>query len=184
MVETAEGQTPIECLVAANPMFENSQPYAVQQGAGMVVTKSTPQREYAAVEFLKWFTREENNIQFSCTSGYLPVKSASMSVEKMDQVLQEQGEEMPAVNQEIMSICFDMTKDTTLYTNKAFNKGTEARKVVEYNLSDKAAADRAEVVARVQAGQSQEEAVAEFVTDEAFDAWYQGFCSALENSVA
>ncbi len=184
VVETAEGQTPIECLVAANPMFENSQPYAVQQGAGMVVTKSTPQREYAAVEFLKWFTREENNIQFSCTSGYLPVKSASMSVEKMDQVLQEQGEEMPVVNQEIMSICFDMTKDTTLYTNKAFNKGTEARKVVEYNLSDKAAADRAEVVARVQAGQSQEEAVAEFVTDEAFDAWYQEFCSALENSVA
>lgn len=56
------------------PNFEGTSPCAVQQGAGMVVSKSTPAREYAATVFLKWFTRTENSLAFSLQSGYLPVK--------------------------------------------------------------------------------------------------------------
>ena len=46
---------------------------AVQQGAGMVVTKSDEAREKAAVTFLKWFTAPEQNVRFAMSSGYLPV---------------------------------------------------------------------------------------------------------------
>ena len=58
--------------------------------------------------------------------------------------------------------------------------GSSARKVLEYSLSDLASADRATVQERVAAGQPAADAEAEFLTDEYFDAWYGGICTALE----
>ena len=55
----------ISLKVLPNPSFAGSEEVAVQQGAGMVVTKSTPEEEAACVTFLKWFTQPENNIQFA-----------------------------------------------------------------------------------------------------------------------
>ena len=66
---------PIEGVVLENPCFEGAERYSIQQGAGMVVTKSDEKTEYAAAEFLKWFTDTQRNIDFSVTSGYLPVKN-------------------------------------------------------------------------------------------------------------
>ena len=57
------------------------------------------------------------------------------------------------------------------------------RKVLEYSLSDLASADRATVQERVAAGQRSADAEAEFLTDEYFDAWYGGICTALEEYV-
>ena len=39
----------------------------------MIVTKSTKEKEYASVEFLKWLTAPEQNIKFVSETGYLPV---------------------------------------------------------------------------------------------------------------
>lgn len=52
--------------------------------------------------------------------------------------------------------------------------------MLEYSLSDLASADRATVQERVAAGQPAADAEAEFLTDEYFDAWYGGICTALE----
>ena len=57
--------------------------------------------------------------------------------------------------------------------------GSSARKVLEYGLSDLAAADRETVVQRIAEGQSAAEAEAEFLTDEYFEAWYQDICAKL-----
>jgi len=57
--------------------------------------------------------------------------------------------------------------------------GSSARKVLEYGLSDFAAADRETVVQRIAEGQSAAEAEAEFLTDEYFEAWYQDICAKL-----
>ena len=52
--------------------------------------------------------------------------------------------------------------------------GSSARKVLEYGLSDLAAADRETE------GQSAADAEAEFLTDDHFEAWYQDICSQLK----
>lgn len=52
--------------------FADGEAYAVQQGAGMVVTQGSEQEIKACVTFLKWFTAPENNITFSADSSYLP----------------------------------------------------------------------------------------------------------------
>ena len=46
-------------------------------------------------------------------------------------------------------------------------------------MIDLAAADRATVEERLAAGERAEEAEAEFLTDEDFEAWYQSLCDAL-----
>ena len=70
----------------------------------------------------------------------------------------------------------------TLYTNKSFANGSAARKVLEYNLADKAAKDRAQVAAALKEGKTLEEAANAYVTDEAFDMWYDSFCDALNQA--
>ena len=65
---------PIEHMVLPVPNFEGTEPYIVQQGAGMSVLKSDEKSEYASSVFLKWFTEKERNINFSAESGYLPVR--------------------------------------------------------------------------------------------------------------
>ena len=78
-----------DLTVLPYPVFEGAKKASIQQGAGMVVTKSDAEREKAAVEFLKWFTEADRNASFSNSSSYLPVKKDSYSKESIDNLLKE-----------------------------------------------------------------------------------------------
>ena len=54
------------------------------------------------------------------------------------------------------------------------------RKVLEYSMGDQASADRDTVLERIAAGQSAEAAMAEFLTDDYFEAWYQATLAQLQ----
>ena len=136
-------------------------------------------QEYACTEFLKWFTQAENNIEFGCSSGYLPVKKAANDKAELDKIIEERGLEVPEKTYDTLVAAFDTVKSSTMYTNKAFQGGTAARKVLEYNLSDKAVADRAVVEEKLAAGADPDEAVSEFISDEAFEEWFAGLQSKL-----
>lgn len=183
-IETADGTKAIDYIILPAPIFEGGTPYAVQQGAGMVITKSTPEREYAAVTFLKWFTKEENNLLFGCTSGYMPVKKDALSPEILDKTIADNDLQIPDKTYETLISCFDTAQTTALYTNKAFEHGADARNVLEYDLADKAAADRETVAARMAQGESLEDACADLISDQAFDEWYASFTAALNDAVA
>ena len=182
-VELDSGSYPIDYIVMAAPVFQGGRNYAVQQGAGMVVSKSDEQHEYAAVEFLKWFTQADNNLRFGCVSGYLPVLKEANSSQELEQVIADQGLSVAPKTYDCLSTIFNGMEDMTLYTNKSFKNGSAARKVLEYNLADRAAEDRASVVAALAQGKSLEDAAAPYVTEEAFEAWYQSFCDALNHAI-
>ena len=181
-VELDDSSYAIEYIVMAAPVFEGGRSYAVQQGAGMVVSKSDEKHEYAAVEFLKWFTEAENNLQFGSVSGYLPVLKEANSKEKLDQVIEEKKLTVAPKTYECLTTIFREMDGLTLYTNKSFENGSAARKVLEYNLSDKAVKDRKSVVEALEQGKSLEEASAPYVTEEAFEEWYNSFCDALNSA--
>lgn len=166
----------IDMTVLPSPKFAGGEDVAVQQGAGMVVTAGTEEEINASVEFLKWFTQPEHNISFSVDSGYLPVTTAANDME----AIKTSGLELSPKMERILSNAVQSVKNNTLYTPSAFAGGSKARKVLEYSLSDLASADRATVQERVAAGQPAADAEAEFLTDEYFDAWYGGICTALE----
>lgn len=182
-VELEDETYPIEYIILPAPVFEGGENYAVQQGAGMVVTKTDEKKEYACTEFLKWFTQAENNIEFGCSSGYLPVKKAANDKAELDKIIEERGLEVPEKTYDTLVAAFDTVKSSTMYTNKAFQGGTAARKVLEYNLSDKAVADRAVVEEKLAAGADPDEAVSEFISDEAFEEWFAGLQSKLQEAV-
>ena len=174
---------PIEMEAMECPEFEGGEHYAVQQGAGMVVTKTEDEPEEqieASVEFLKWFTQDERNIQFSLDSGYMPVTKEANNLETIekDTSLNETDRTFS-----IVKAAIDTVNHNTLYTTKAFENGKNARSILEYSMSDKAAEDRKTVVENLQKGQTLEQASAEFTGDEYFEKWYQETKEALEKLI-
>lgn len=171
---------PIEMEAMEAPHFEGGEPYAVQQGAGMVVTNADEAQVEASVEFLKWFTEDERNIGFSLDSGYMPVTKAANDLKMIEQSTQLKDGDSTFP---IVKAALDTVNNNTLYTTKAFENGTSVRNILEYSMSDKAKEDRMTVEKRLQAGEDLETASAGFTGDECFEQWYQETKTALENLV-
>ena len=165
----------ISMKVLPTPQFANGEAVAVQQGAGMVVTAGKEEEIEASVEFLKWFIQPENNITFSVGSGYLPVTKEANDMER----ILSSGLGLTGNMEEILTSAVDTVNGSRLYTPHAFASGNAARKVLEYGLSDLAAADRDTVAQRIAAGQSAADAEAAFLTDDHFEAWYKDICAQL-----
>ena len=165
----------IALKVLPAPHFADGEKFAVQQGAGMAVAKTTDAEAAASVVFLKWLTRPENDIAFAVGSGYLPVTRAANDMD----AIRSSGLILTGNMENILTQAVDTVNSSEMYTPRAFEGGTKARSTLTYSMSDLAEADRATVVARIAAGESAADAEAEFLTDEYFEAWYQSLCDAL-----
>lgn len=109
----------INVKVLPTPVFDGGESVAVQQGAGMVVTSTTEEKEQACAEFLKWFTQPENNIAFSVGSGYLPVTHEANDMKKIEANDSSISDSM----KNILSVAVDTFNTRELYTTKAFSSG-------------------------------------------------------------
>ena len=176
------GSKPIDYQVLPAPVMEGGEYYNVQQGAGMAVTKSDAAHEYAACEFLKWFTASENNLRFVCESAYFPVRKDANTVEALDKIVKDQEMNISSKTYDCLTSILNDFDSIKFYTTKCFSNGYAARKLLDYNLSDQAVADKAAIDEAVAAGTPRTEAAAPYVSEEAFDTWYEGFCQALESA--
>lgn len=150
-----------------------------KQGAGMVVTQGSEQEIKACVTFLKWFTAPENNITFSVDSGYLPVTKDANNMAAIHQQYPSLSDSMDTVLTESVHAI----TTNSLYTTKPFENGNKARSFLEHAMSDQASADLLIVRDRMEQGQTLEEASAEFLTDDHFEAWYSSTRSTLSTLV-
>ena len=168
----------IETQTLPAPEFEGGKSVAVQQGAGMVVTKSDDRRVEAAVEFLKWFTQPEHNSKFALDTSYLPVKK---SANNLDEIVShaDDGNTTEAARQ-ALSAAISTVNGSSMYTPRPVVNGTSIRSVLESALSDKAAADRKAVVELMAGGTRRSDAVAKYATDANFEAWYADTLAKLE----
>ncbi|RHO57242.1 extracellular solute-binding protein [Eubacterium sp. AM05-23] len=174
---------PIETVVMQAPEFKDGEKVAVQQGAGMVVVKSDERKEYASTVFLKWLTEAKRNIDFSITSGYLPVKKEANTREMLETAMEEAGGNAISDNlAKTLPVAVDITNNNELYTNKAFEGGTNARNILEASMKKKAIADAEAVKAAVASGTAKEAAVAAYNTDENFNQWYENLKKELEKT--
>jgi multiple sugar transport system substrate-binding protein len=180
---TAGGETyPIRAKVLPMPHYEGGSDVIVQQGAGMVVAKSTPAEEYGSVMFLKWFTEMNNNIEFSALSGYMPVRKSAMDAETYNSTLETAGLEVDAVTSVVRDVVFEAAQTSELYTTKPFKNAAAARTVLDTHLHDKAVKDRAAAEKAMENGTSREEAVAAFNTEENFQSWLGDLRAALNEA--
>ncbi|MCQ4773024.1 extracellular solute-binding protein [Lacrimispora saccharolytica] len=178
-VELDDDSYPIDYAICNAPVFEGGEAYSVQQGAGMAMTKSDEAHEYAGSVFLKWFTQSENSLKFGAASGYLPVQKEANKAEALDRVVEEEQLQIAPKTYDCLTMVMDQFADTRYYVPKCFANSYQVRKILDYNLKDKAVADRETIDAEVSEGTSREEAAAPYITEEAFDTWYDEFVSAL-----
>ncbi|MEG0752472.1 MAG: extracellular solute-binding protein [Angelakisella sp.] len=173
----------IEMLTLPAPRFEGSEAYAVQQGAGMVVVKSDPKTELAAVTFLKWFTEKEQNVKFSLLSGYLPVTVAGATTESLNSFLAVQQDH--SISDKLVSslpVAFEVCRTHNMYTNKPFSGGTEARAVLEKSLIDWARADYEQLLNTTD-DTAYAELLAMYSTDKRFDEWQAALKSQIGSTI-
>lgn len=164
---------PIDAAVFPAPCFYEAQLSTIQQGAGMAVMASDTKSEFAAAVFLKWLVEEERNIDFAVSSGYLPVKKKANDMER---IRKSEGFQAlkPAV-QDALWVSIDEADEYEMYYEPAFPGSSDAREVMEYSLSNRAKADRAQILSLTEGGMPLSQAAAQYVTDQNFESWYQGF---------
>ncbi|MDO4733153.1 MAG: extracellular solute-binding protein, partial [Bacillota bacterium] len=76
----------VELIVLPCPTFVGGDSLVMQRGAGMCTVRSTPEREQAAITFLKWLTEPECNTSFVVETGYMPVVQEAFREELSRQI--------------------------------------------------------------------------------------------------
>lgn len=168
---------PIENAVLKVPNFEGTEPYVVQQGAGMSVVGADEKTEYACAVFLKWFTEEERNIGFSVNSGYLPVKKSANRYEKI--VSCEEAAGISGTMLSTFSAAIDEINTYTLYTSPPYAESAQVRDFVGNTIENAAQADRDAAWERIRAGEDRDAVLAEYTEDAAFERFYGEFSAGL-----
>ncbi len=163
----------IECITAPYPYFEGTQKVVVQQGAGMAVSKSTPEKESAAVEFLKWFTETEQNLAFAVETGYMPVQNASLEYDVVSAEMRKDpnfSETSPVVG--TANVLYQALNEYEFYASKPFNGSYDSRNKLEDSLSSFSIQGLEELGTAIANGEDRQTAIDRLSSDENFEKWY------------
>ncbi len=162
----------IDLFVNNYPYFEGGEPYAILQGAGMSVSKSTPQREEAASLFLKWLTEPKQNFKLTRATGYLPVQKDSYSEEFTKKILTENYESQKKRNIETVYLASkNQLFDSKYYINKAFEKSYDVRGVLGDSLESEGEKGKEKAELLKNQGLTEEEILQIIDTENAFIEW-------------
>lgn len=174
--------TDIGCITMPYPVFEGGDAVAVQQGAGMAVSKSTPEEEAAAAIFLKWFTQDSHNCGFAVSTGYMPVVNASLD---LDIILQEMARDgsvdksLPIVQATYTT--YEQLDGYDLYTSLPFEGSDDARTILETSLTDRIAEDQ--LAYSILSHNDPESELESFTGNDNFQSWYTEFSQALDIAI-
>ena len=127
---------------------------------------------------MKWFTSDKQNIAFSNASGYLPVTKSANDLDKITDEVE--------VNESVkktLNTSLKMISDNNMYTSVPFEKGTDARNVLETTTSNLAKQDRETVITNLSNGMNLEQAISQFNNDTYFNQWYTNTKSQLESLI-
>lgn len=163
---------PVVCQVIEYPTFEGAEKYLTQRGANVCVTGAEQVNEYAAVEFIKWFTEAQNNTKFAVATGYIPVKEAALSNKEQIIANMTQSDNMSAL-QSSVDTTLRATADMKFVIKKPFNKSYEANSEFSSSIFTKIQEDLLVKEARINAGESAEAVITDLTGNENFEKWYE-----------
>lgn len=181
-ISSGKQSVPIEALALPYPYFKNGKPVAIQQGAGMCITKTDVSHEYAAAEFLKWFTMPEQNVKFSVSTGYLPAQSDAIQESVILPALNETETANPNV-QKTMVTTINMFKTYAFYNNMPFQGSYDMRLLLEKHLWQQLEQDKALLATRVEKGEDRKAVIDELSSENNFNQWYENFLLQAEKII-
>lgn len=181
-IEKNNTQAAIDFTPLSYPVFDGGEAYAIQQGAGMCVAKSTPAQQEGSVLFLKWFTDVAENIKFAMTTGYLPVKTAAYGSDAFSEALTNlrAGEEAQQNVAGVYEIALHQITESNTYAATPFDGSYDVRSILQSTLMDAAAMAMEAAEPLKAAGLSEEEILEQLDMDGRFDAWIETVQKRLE----
>lgn len=155
----------------------------VQQGAEYCVMNSTEQEQYASIEFLKWFTKAEQNTRFAVNAGYSPSKIESNKEEILQKAYEGDisGNKKEENMYRTLLVSSDIFVNEETYVGKPFEGSRDVRTFLEIALRDTASADRDAVVKRLKKGLTKEDAMKTYLSDGYFEEWYNDLVKEVES---
>ena len=128
----------VEYSILPYPVFEGGQKTALQRGGGLMVAKTTEQKEYAASVFIKWLTASEQNMRFISQTGYLPVtkQAFEQDIETHLETLSD------ARIQKMLTAVLSMYQNYELFTAPGFNDFDAVSKTYEQDFKELLAKQR------------------------------------------
>lgn len=159
----------IELKVLPYPSFQNGRKVAVQQGAGVIISKSVPEKEYASVTFLKWLTEPGRNVAFVLKTGYLPVTTEGIGKILPEELEKVKGDDAYTNVGKVITTALDMLKTYDLFTYKPFEHSDDIRYAFEDKLLAFTQASREDFTGRLSNGSDFETGVKDVITKQRFD---------------
>ncbi len=182
-ITRADGSTyPITVKVLPLPNFADCAPYAVQQGAGMAVSKSDKRTEQAAVTFLKWLAEPAQNIRFSACTGYLPVQKAANNSDLLNTVAKEAALDLLPIVEDTLKVGMEMSGRYRFFTSAVSENSYACRSVVGSAMQAQADHDLAAITAQIDSGVDRQTALKPFLSDTHFEQWVSDFERALRKA--
>ncbi len=183
-IEKNNSKFNIDLLARPYPVFDRAASYAIQQGAGMAIAKSTPVKQEGAALFLKWFTEKEQNIEFAMTTGYLPVKTETYRSEEFKSALDKlkTGDKELQNVSKVYEIALYEIMNADTYAAKPFVGSYDVRRILQKTLMDIAEKGKQDAAALKQQGLTEEEILTALKVDERFEEWLSAIQLKLEEA--
>ncbi len=163
----------IEVIVLPTPNIEGKDKSFIIQGGGIFLTASDEKREKAGVEFIKWITNVQNNSTFAQKTSYLPVLTEAFSKEYIENYYNDSDMDEVVVNGVVETMKqFEISEP---YFPKVIPKYEEFRLIVLSELKDFCQRNVETMGERVKAGEDYDSVLSEYLSDDTFDKWYDGF---------
>lgn len=131
---------------------------------------------------MKWFTEKDRSIDFSANSGYLPVKKEANDFAAISASFQAEGDTGNDALLSAMGAAVDEIDSHQLYAAKPYEKSAQARTFLDTYIQETAQTAHDDAVSRIENGEDREAVLSDYISDEAFDAWYAGFVSGLQTA--
>lgn len=181
-IEANNERKKIDFVAMPYPFFQKGNPIAVQQGAGMAVSISTPQRQMASALFLKWFTDYQQNVPFAMSTGYLPVKQQAYDSDLFHQTMKsyKSGDPVKQNVAQAYDIAMDGILNGKTYTSKPFVGSYQIRIILQTTLGEAALSAEDDAKQWKQEGLSEEKILANLEMDRRFADWIEEIKSRLE----
>ncbi len=158
----------VELKTIPYPSFSDGEKITVQQGAGVIIAKSTPEKEYASVVFLKWLTEPERNIDFVLKTGYFPVTVNAREMLK-NKLSENKFSELNENVVKVIETTLKMMQTHEFYTYKPFEASDDMRYSFEDKLIDFTSLSRNEFIKSLEESKDFSACTEKYITDQKYD---------------
>lgn len=158
----------VEYEILPYPVIEGGEKAAIQRGGGMIITKSTKEKEYASAEFLKWFTAPEQNLRFISETGYLPVTRNAFEIIIDDSI----GNAVDTNIKKLLKTAAAMYREYDFYVPPVFDKFDSLEKEFTIRIQQAATNARADFLSLLETMDS--EKAFNKATEGAYDDFIKG----------